>query len=141
MRGQVNRCVQPLPQIRFQKFICRISLIAGSPIIEGTERSGWQLDLTTALEDFQITNVHPTDGYGFADLMDVDFQLSQTGDVSGWIKKWRGCGPHRTRARYDAGKIRKIWLPARDSNSDNLLMLLGAHSDFGMSAFVAERQV
>jgi len=42
----------------------------------------------------------------------------------------------------DAGKIRKMnWLPARDSNSDNLLMLLGAHSDFGMSAFVAERQV
>ena len=49
----------PLPKIH-----CRISLIAGSPIIEGTERSGWQLDLTTAFEDFQITNVHPTDGYG-----------------------------------------------------------------------------
>src|SRR5216683_5852509 len=126
MRGQVNRCAQPLPQIRFQKFICRISLIAGSPIIEGNERSGWQLDLTTALEDFQITNVHPTDGYGFADLMDVDFQRSQTGGVSDWIQNGTVVAP-RDVGEDDTGKIRKIWLPARDSNSDNLLMLLGAH--------------
>src|SRR5713101_3256824 len=87
MRGQVNRCAQPLPQIRFQKFICRISLIAGSPIIEGTERSGWQLDLTTALEDFQITNVHPTDGYGFADLMDGRFSTVANGRCFGLDSK------------------------------------------------------
>src|SRR5713101_5016536 len=92
MRGQVNRCAQPLPQIRFQKFICRISLIAGSPIIEGTERSGWQLDLTTALEDFQITNVHPTDGYGFADLMDGRFSTVANGRCFGLDSKWHSCG-------------------------------------------------
>jgi hypothetical protein len=39
-------------------------LIAASSMIEGAERSGGQLDLTTAFEHFQITNVHSTDSYG-----------------------------------------------------------------------------
>jgi hypothetical protein len=34
-------------------------LIAASSIVEDAERSGGQLDLTTAFEHFQITNVHP----------------------------------------------------------------------------------
>src|SRR6266404_5138048 len=75
MRGQLNRCAQPLPQSRFQKFIdgprdCGLSNY------RGPERSGGQVDLTTAFQDFQITNVHPTDGYGllkFMDSIDGDF--------------------------------------------------------------------
>jgi hypothetical protein len=39
-------------------------LIAGTPIVEGVERSGGQLHWTTKFGYFQITNVHPTDGYG-----------------------------------------------------------------------------
>src|SRR5258706_1864713 len=84
MRGQVNRCAQPLPQSRFQKFIdgprdCRLSNY------RGPERSGGRLDLTTAFEDFQITNVHPPNGYGllkFRDSIDGDSQLSLTGDYT-----------------------------------------------------------
>ena len=85
-------------------------------------RSGWQVDLTTAFEDFQITNVHPTDGYGFADSIDGDTQLSQkTGDVSGWIQNGTVAAP-RDVGEDDAGNLGKMnWLPPRDSNPDNLL--------------------
>src|SRR5882724_9957187 len=107
----------PLPKIH-----CRISLIAGSPIIEGTERSGWQLDLTTVFEAFQITNVHPPDGYEFADSIDGDSQLSQeTGDVSVWIQNGTVCST-RDVGEDNAGNLGKMnWLPPRDSNPDNLL--------------------
>ena len=51
-------------------------LIAASPIIEGAERSGGQFDLTTAFEHFQITNVHPTDGYGLRATCQLRFSRS-----------------------------------------------------------------
>jgi hypothetical protein len=40
-------------------------LIVASSITEVAKRSGGQLDLTIAFERFQITNVHPTNSYGF----------------------------------------------------------------------------
>jgi hypothetical protein len=52
----------------FRKAAPKISssdlLIADSSIIDGADKSGWQFDLTTAFEHFQITNVHRTDSYG-----------------------------------------------------------------------------
>jgi hypothetical protein len=52
----------------FRKAAPKISssdlLIADSSIIDGADKSGWQFDLTTAIEHFQITNVHRTDSYG-----------------------------------------------------------------------------
>ena len=50
---------KPLPKIH-----CRDLLITAFSIVEGDARSGEQLDLTTAFEQFQITNVYSTDGYG-----------------------------------------------------------------------------
>jgi hypothetical protein len=77
-----HQCVAKRTDVRnlFRKAASKNSLsdllIAASPIVEGAERSGGQLDLTTARGRFQITNVHPADSYGLRAICELRFSRS-----------------------------------------------------------------